>query len=87
MCAVDDKSDKTWTYFTSSKKHMVKFVEEIVTLINGLDLNVKYLRCDNAGEHQQDLQDYCSKVGITLEYTAPYTPKQNGRVEKKIHTI
>ena len=66
---------------------MVKFVEEIVTLINGLDLKVKYLRCDNTGEHQQNLQDYCAKAGITLEYTASRTPKQNGRVEKKIHGI
>lgn len=87
MCAVDDKSDKTWTCYTPTKKHMVKFVEEIVTLINGLDLKVKYLRCDNTGEHQQNLQDYCAKAGITLEYTAPRTPKQNGRVEKKIHGI
>ena len=54
---------------------------------NGLEFKVKYICCDNAGEHQQDLLDYCKEVGIVLEYTAPITPKQNGRVEKKIHVI
>ena len=87
LCAVDDKSDKTWVHFANSKNQMVKFVKELVTMINGLDLKVKYIRCDNAGEHQQALQDYCGEVGIMLEYTAPNTPKQNGRVEKKIHVV
>ena len=87
MCAVDDKTDKTWVHFANSKNHMLSFVKELVTTINGLDLKVKYIRCDNAGEHQQALQEYCQEVGITLEYTAPNTPKQNGRVEKKIHVV
>ena len=39
------------------------------------------------GEHQKDLQEICSERGIILGYTAPNTPQQNGRVEKKIHTI
>ena len=87
LCAVDDRSDKTWTHFAPSKNHMVNFVRELVTLINGLELKVKYIRCDNAGEHQKKLQDFCKEKGITLEYTAPNTPKQNARVEKKIHTM
>ena len=87
QCGLDDKSDKTWVHFSPSKNQMVIFVKDLVTKINGLGLKVKYLRCDNAGEHQQELQEYCNEVGIVLEYTAPNTPKQNGRVEKKIHII
>ena len=84
MVAVDDKSDKTWTYYSNTKKNMIKFVKEIVTTINGLELKVKYIRCDNAGEHQQALQQFCKEKGIIMEYTAPNTPKQNARAEKKI---
>ena len=87
LCGLDDKTDKTWGYFVPTKNKMVEFVEELVTTINGLGLKVKYLRCDNAGEHQQELMAYCKQVGIILEYTAPNTPKQNVRVEKKIHII
>ena len=87
MCAVDDFSDKAWTHFAPSKDHMITFVKDLTTLINGLELKIKYLRCDNAGEHQGKLQQFCKEKGIQLEYTAPNTPKQNGRVEKKINTI
>ena len=87
MCAIDDKSDKTWTQFAKSKKHMVKFVEKLITEINSLGWSVRYIRCDNAVEHQKDLQDLCSSKGIVLEYTAPNTPQQNARAEKKIHII
>ena len=79
MVVVDDKTDKTWTYFMNSKKHMIKFVQELVTTINGLELKVKYLRCDNAGEHQKELQQFCSEKGIILEYTTPHTPKTGGQ--------
>ena len=87
MCAVDDRSDKTWTYFSTTKKNMVKFVTELITTINGLDYKVRYIRCDNAGEHQSALQEICSERGIILEYTAPNTPQQNARAEKKIHIV
>ena len=78
LCAVDDFSDKTWTYFAKSKNQMVTFVKELVSTINGLSWAVKYIRCDNAGEHQTALREYCREKGIILEYTALNTPKQNG---------
>ena len=85
--AVDDKSDYSWTNFSATKTHMTEFVDKLVTQIKGRGLNVLYLRCDNAGEHQTELRDLCVREGITIEYTAPYTPQQNGRAEKKIYVI
>ena len=87
MCAVDDFTDKTWTHFATSKNQMMTFVRDLITMMKGLDLKVKYIRCDNAGEHQSKLQNFCKEQGIVLEYTAPNSPKQNGRVEKKIHIL
>ena len=49
-------------------------------------MNIRYLRCDNAGEHKE-VEKICEKEGITMEYTAPYTPQQNGRVERKLNVI
>ena len=66
---------------------MLIFIREFVTTINGVGHKVKYIRCDNTGEHQTELQEYCKVKGINLEYTAPNTPKQNGRAEKKIHNL
>ena len=87
VCAVDDLTDMTWTFFSKSKNKMTEFVTQLVVMINGLGNNVEYIRCDNAGEHQTKLQGYCHEEGITLEYTSPNTPQQNGRVEKKIHVL
>ena len=66
---------------------MPKIVEEQVGYLKGLDHRVKYIRCDNAGEHQGNLQKVCEKFGIELEYTAPYTPQMNGVVERRIAVL
>jgi hypothetical protein len=44
---------------------------------------VKFLQCDNAGEHQEDLRKLChEECGIQLEFVAPYTPQHNGVLER-----
>jgi len=66
---------------------MPKIVEEQVEYLKGLEHRVKYIRCDNAGEHQGKLQKVCEKFGIELEYTAPYTPQMNGVIERIIAVL
>ncbi len=48
--------------------------------------NIKYLRCDNAGENQV-LKEICGKNGIDLEWTSPNTPQENGVVERGFAVI
>ena len=48
---------------------------------------VKYLRCDNAGEHQSRMIEMCQKHNVEMEYTAPYTPQMNGVVERRIAVL
>ena len=62
---------------------MSKSVELHLDYLDGLGHKVEALRCDNAGEHVE-LKNICNKRGIRLEYTAPYTPQQNGVIEKRI---
>jgi hypothetical protein len=87
MCALDDFTDMSWLHFAKSKNEMTKFIRELLQGFKGKGIKVDYIRCDNAGEHMQKLKDLCREEGIELEYTAPGTPRQNGRVEKKIHLI
>ena len=86
-CAVDDHTDYAWVYFTPRKSTLPTFIEDLLTLMTGREITIKYIRCDNAGEHMTKLREICNKNGITLEYTAPRTPQQNGRVERKITII
>ena len=49
---------------------------------------VKALRSDNGGEYiAKDFTDFCIARGIKREYTAPYTPAQNGVAERMNTTI
>ena len=48
---------------------------------------LKKLRCDNGGENFKALTELCEKHGLAIEITAPYTPQQNGIVERKFATI
>ena len=52
------------------------------------DINVKILRCDDAGENKA-LEDECKSkgLGIAFEYAGPRTPQRNGKVERKFQTL
>ena len=67
-------------------------VEPIIDWIKALkarhEIQVKMIRCDNAGENNV-LQTESDKndLGINFEYTAPGTPQQNGVVERAFVTV
>ena len=82
----DQFSGKTWDRFLTNKSLIPDMVETILTQLKGQGITVKYLRCDNAGEHQEPLQRICDKKGVTLEYVAPNTPQHNGVVERRFVT-
>ena len=49
---------------------------------------VKALRSDNGGEYiSKQFADFCAEKGIKREFTAPYTPAQNGVAERMNRTI
>ena len=81
---VDDFSRKGWSKFRKSKVDLPKVVDEHITYLRTCNHIVKYIRCDNAGEHQSKLRSVCDKHGVELEYTAPHTPQMNGVCERRI---
>ena len=87
ICMVDDMTRKSCSKFKQSKAEMPKIVEEHVEYLRGCGHEVKFIRCDNAGEHQSNLQKVCEKHGIQLEYTAPHTPQLNKVVERRITVL
>ena len=82
---VDDFSRKNCNFLLKKKSEVgKKVIDHIDSLIkNGK--KVKFLRCDNAGEHNV-LKAFCEKNNITLEMTTPNTPQQNGVVERSFAT-
>ena len=89
LLVMDDKTGKTWSYFLKAKSELKN---KLISLIRHLKMKygieVKQLRCDNAGENIK-AQEEAEKQGLGLEFefTAPDTPQQNGRVERKFATL
>ena len=51
-------------------------------------MKIKHIRSDNGTEFKNSgLDDYLDELGITHELSAPYTPQQNGVVERKNRTV
>ncbi len=82
---VDDATRFKWSYFVRSKDEILDTVEKfLIKKLNKHD--IRYLRCDNAGENKK-LSDVSDKYGIQIEYTTPNTPQQNGVVERSFAII
>nr|GEU47561.1 retrotransposon protein, putative, Ty1-copia subclass [Tanacetum cinerariifolium] len=45
------------------------------------------LRINRGGEYVSPFAELCAKHGIRHEFTAPYSPQQNGIAERKNHTL
>ncbi len=51
-------------------------------------MNVKFIRCDDAGENMAMKNDQGIKsFGVKFEFSGPRTPQRNGMVERKFQTF
>lgn len=89
LSIIDEFSRKTALYPIETKDMVTDI---LIAHINKaechLGLRVKNLRSDNGGEFIGDrLKDFFLKKGIHHEFTNPYTPEQNGIVERFNQTV
>ena len=82
----DQWTGKTWDSFLKQKSDIPEMVEDLIIKLKAKNFEVKFLRCDNAGEHEEKLQKICHQLGVDLEYVAPHTPQHNGVVERRFVT-
>ena len=85
----DDYSRKTWIYFLKKKDEVFTWFCHFKALIeNQTEKKIKILRTGNGTEYESnEFHDFCKEAGIKRETTTPYTPEQNGVVERKNSTI
>nr|GEZ39774.1 retrovirus-related Pol polyprotein from transposon TNT 1-94 [Tanacetum cinerariifolium] len=85
----DDYSRMSWVYFLQLKSKTFKNFKKFKALVekqSGKDLKV--LRTDRGGEFiSKEFAALCDEECIKKELTAPYTPEQNGVVERKNRTV
>jgi hypothetical protein len=72
-------------------KNKLDLKVKIKTLLTDLKIanrNVKFIRCDNAGENMTMKNDpEVKSFGIKFEFSGPRTPQRNGKVERKFQAL
>lgn len=89
LMIVDDYSRYMWVFLFKTKDQVPNL---LINLIKKLEREtgkeVKALRTDNGGEFVSHvLEDFLKDKGIHHQFTAPYTPQQNGAVERRNRTV
>nr|GEU51461.1 zinc finger, CCHC-type [Tanacetum cinerariifolium] len=86
---VDEYSRFMWVYFLNTKDQAFEtFKEYKKSIENELRTTLKMLRMDRGGEFTSNkFMQYCKENGIARQLTAPYSPQQNGVVERRNRTI
>jgi hypothetical protein len=89
LVIVDDFSRFSWEFFLEFKDEAFGFVRDLVLkLRNKIQRPMRAIRSDNGGEFRNSRFDsFCSDQGLEHQFSSPYTPPQNGVVERKNRTL
>jgi transposase InsO family protein len=82
---VDDYSRYTWAFFMKDKGKVHEIFKKFATRSqNEFDVKINRVRSDNGSEFKNtNIEEYLDEEGIGHELSVPYTPQQNGIVERK----
>lgn len=89
MVLKDEGTGFRFVYFLKQKSDAAEFLEDfLLKASNVWDAKVKHIRYDNGTEFiNSDVCKLMSKHGIVLDRIAPYTPEQNGVIERENRTV
>ncbi|KAG7551914.1 Zinc finger CCHC-type superfamily [Arabidopsis thaliana x Arabidopsis arenosa] len=86
---IDDYSRYMWSILLREKGESFRKFKIFKTRIEQeTGASIKTFRTDRGGEFlSQEFQDFCNSTGIKRHLTAPYSPQQNGVVERRNRTL
>jgi transposase InsO family protein len=89
LLIVDDFSHFTWVFLLQDKSETQGTLKRFLRRAqNEFVFKVKKIRSDNESEFKNlQVEEYLEEEGIKHEFSAPYTPQQNGVVERKNGTL
>eukprot|EP01018_Ginkgo_biloba_P038757 Gb_28556 [translate_table: standard] len=89
MTFIDDFSRRVWVYFLRSKSQAFNAFKEFKQEAeNQCNMKIKVLRSYNGGGFtSKECAHFCNQYGIRRQFSAPYTPQQNGVVERMNRTL
>ena len=89
MVIVDDFSRFTWVFFLRLKSEVAQTMIDFIKMIEiSLKKNVRKIKSDNGSEFKnQTLDIFLTSKGISHNFSSPYTPQQNGVVERRNRSL
>uniref|UniRef100_A0ACD5Y6T1 Uncharacterized protein n=1 Tax=Avena sativa TaxID=4498 RepID=A0ACD5Y6T1_AVESA len=89
LLVVDDLTRYMWVVLIKSKDEALVALNKIMNSTEKeLNLVVRAIRTDRGGEFtSKEFSNFCDDAGIRHFLTAPYTPQQNGVVERRNQTV
>ncbi|GJY45397.1 retrovirus-related pol polyprotein from transposon TNT 1-94 [Tanacetum coccineum] len=85
LVIIDEYSRYTWVYFLKKKSQAPETIKSFIKRVeNQNDIKVKQIRTDNGTEFKNYIfVNFCDEKEISQNFSSPYTPEQNGAVERK----
>jgi transposase InsO family protein len=89
LVIVDDYSRFTWVFFLQEKSQTQDTLKGFLRWTqNEFRLRIKKIRSDNEMEFKNSqIEGFLEEDGIKHEFSSPYTPQQNGVVERNNRTL
>ncbi|WVZ89633.1 hypothetical protein U9M48_036012 [Paspalum notatum var. saurae] len=89
LVVVDDFSRFSWVFFMEFKDEAFGFVRDLVLrLRNESHKAMRAIHSDNGGEFRNSrFENFCCDQDLDHQFSSPYTPPQNGVVERKNRTL
>jgi hypothetical protein len=89
LVIVDDYSCFTWVFFLQDKSQTQETLKGFLRRAqNEFGLRIKKIRSDNGTEFKNSqIEGFLEDEVIKHEFSSPYTPQQNGVVERKNRTL
>jgi transposase InsO family protein len=89
LVIVDDYSCFTWVFFLQEKSQTQDTLKGFLGRAqNEFELRIKRIRSDNGMKFKNSqIEGFLEEEGINHEFSSPYTPQQNGVVERKNITL
>jgi transposase InsO family protein len=89
LVIVDDYSRFTWVFFLPKKSQTQETLKGFLRRSqNEFELRIKKIRSNNGTEFKNSqIEGFLEEEGIKHEFSSPYTPQQNGVVERKNRTL
>lgn len=86
---IDDFYRVMWTYLLKNKSETLDVFKQFRVLVeNSSGKKIRTFRSDNGGEFtSNEFTKYCDEARIVRYFSAPYSPQQNGVVERRNRTL